>query len=125
MHSGVKEMADRPADILSPATNQVLSPADAREAGRVGYEVFPVVDVCGAWDGCEAQAAMARVSRGGAEVVTTFALGCELQADWKLPSGDAMSGPFTNQLSGYGWVAGNFWNNASQRAVPDLFGTVK
>jgi hypothetical protein len=22
--------------------------------------------------------------------VTTFALGCELQADWKLPSGDAM-----------------------------------
>ena len=26
------------------------------------------------------------VRRAGAELVTTFALGCELQADWKLPS---------------------------------------
>ena len=60
-----------------------------------GYKVFPVVDACGAWDDYEAQAAMARMSRAGAEVVTTFALGCELQADWKLPSGDAMFEPFT------------------------------
>jgi hypothetical protein len=35
-------------------------------------------------------------------VVATFALGCELQADWKLPSADAMSGPFTKQLPEYG-----------------------
>ena len=90
-----------------------------------GYKVFPVVDACGAWDDYEAQAAMARMSRVGAEVVTTFALGCELQADWKLPSGDAMFEPFTNQLPEYGWVVDNFWNNANQRAVPDPFGTVK
>ena len=61
----------------------------------------------------------------GTEVVTTFALGYELQADWKLPSGDAMFEPFTNQLPEYGWVVNNFWNNANQRAVPDPFGTVK
>jgi len=34
-------MADRPADIISPTTDQVLPtkvpPADAREAGRFGY----------------------------------------------------------------------------------------
>ncbi len=35
-------MADRPADIINPTTNQVLPtkvpPADAREAGRFGYD---------------------------------------------------------------------------------------
>jgi len=90
-----------------------------------GYQVFPVVDACGAWDNYEAQAAIARMTRAGAEPVTTFALGCELQADWKLPSGNAMFEPFTNQLPEYGWVVQNFWNNANQRAVPDPFGTVK
>ena len=35
-------------------------------------------------------------------MVTTFALGYELQADWKLPYGDAMFEPFTNQLPEYG-----------------------
>jgi len=90
-----------------------------------GYQVFPVVDACGAWDNYEAQAAIARMTRAGAEPVTTFALGCELQADWKLPSGNAMFEPFTNQLPEYGWVVQSFWNNANQRAVPDPFGTVK
>jgi hypothetical protein len=53
-----------------------------------------------------------------------FALGCELQADWKLPSGDAMFGPFTNELPEYGFVSKNYWNNANQHVVPDPFGTV-
>ncbi|MDA8061334.1 MAG: isochorismatase family protein [Actinomycetota bacterium] len=90
-----------------------------------GYQVFPVVDACGAWDDYEAQAAIARMSRAGAEPVTVFALGCELQADWKLPSGNDMLSPFTNQLPEYGWVVQNFWNNANQHAVPDPFGMVK
>lgn len=90
-----------------------------------GYQVFPVVDACGAWNDYESQAAMARMSRAGAELVTAFALGCELQADWKLPSGEAMIAPFTSQLPEYGWVVQNFWNNANQHAVPDPFGTVK
>lgn len=90
-----------------------------------GYQVFPVIDACGAWDDYEAQAAIARMSRAGAEPVTVFALGCELQADWKLPSGNDMLPPFTNQLPEYGWVIQNFWNNANQHAVPDPFGTVK
>ena len=90
-----------------------------------GYRVFPVIDACGAWNSCEAEAAMARMSRAGAELVTVFALGCELQADWKLPSGEAMFGPFTNELPEYGFVIQNFWNSANQHVVSDPFGTVK
>jgi len=90
-----------------------------------GYQVFPVIDACGAWDKYEVDAAMARMTRAGAEPVTVFALGCELQADWKLPSGNAMFDPFTNELPEYGFVIQNFWNNANQHVVPDPFEQVK
>ncbi|KWZ40476.1 isochorismatase [Burkholderia savannae] len=90
-----------------------------------GYKVFPVVDACGAWNAYEAQAAMSRMSKAGAELVTTFALACELQADWKLPSANDMLAPFIQNLPEYGFVLQNFWNNANQHAVPDPFGIVK
>lgn len=90
-----------------------------------GYKVFPVIDACGAWNHYEAEAAMSRMSNAGAELVTTFALACELQADWKLPSANDMLAPFNHNLSEYGFVTQNFWNNANQHAVPDPFGMVK
>lgn len=90
-----------------------------------GYRVFPVIDACGAWSSYEMQAAVVRMSRAGADLVSVFALGCELQADWKSPSGNAMFGPFTNELPEYGFVIQNFWNNANQHVVSDPFGTVK
>ncbi|MET9386995.1 isochorismatase family protein [Streptomyces sp. NPDC002928] len=40
-----------------------------------GYRVFPVVDTCGAWNHYEAEAAMSRMARAGAELVTVFAPG--------------------------------------------------
>lgn len=90
-----------------------------------GYKVFPVVDACGAWNAYEAQAAMSRMNKAGAELVTTFALACELQADWKLPSANDMLAPFIQNLPEYGFVLQNFWNNANQHAVPDPFGIMK
>jgi len=90
-----------------------------------GYNVFPVVDACGAWNHYEAEAAMSRMARAGAELVTTLALGCQLQADWKLPTANDMLAPFIHNLSEYGFVLQNFWNNANQHVVPDPFGMVK
>lgn len=90
-----------------------------------GYKVFPVVDACGAWNRYEAEAAMSRMANAGAELVSTFALGCELQADWKRPTADAMLAPFNHNLSEYGFVLQNFWNNANSHAVPDPFGLMK
>lgn len=90
-----------------------------------GYRVFPVVDACGAWNRYEAEAAMSRMARAGAELMTTFALACELQADWKLPTANAMLEPFNLNLPEYAFVTQNFWNNANQHIVPDPFGMVK
>lgn len=90
-----------------------------------GYAVHPVVDACGAWNRYEAEAAMSRMARAGAELATTFALACELQADWKSPTANAMLEPFIRDLPEYGFVLQNFWNNANQHVVPDPFGMVK
>lgn len=90
-----------------------------------GYKVFPVVDASGAWSRYEAEAAMARMSRAGAELQSVFALGAELQADWKLESGTAMLDPFVANLPEYGFVQQGFWNNAGKRTVSDPFGVVK
>lgn len=90
-----------------------------------GDKVFPVVDACGAWSRYEAEAAMSRMARAGAQLVMTFALACELQADWKLPSANDMLAPFIQNLPEYRFVMQNFWNNANQHTVPDPFGMVK
>lgn len=90
-----------------------------------GYDhVFPVVDASGAWSRYEAEAAMARMGHAGAQLHTVFALGAELQADWKKESGTAMLDPFVGNLPEYGFVLQNFWNNAAEPAVSDPFGLV-
>lgn len=86
-----------------------------------GYRVFPVIDAAGAWSKYEADAALARMTSAGAEPVTTFALACELQEDWKNRYANAMLAPFKQNLSEYGFVLENYWNNAGDPVVPDPF----
>mgnify|MGYP003577226064 CR=1 FL=1 len=92
-----------------------------------GYVVHPVVGASGAWSRYEAEAAMQRMSAAGAQLNTVFALGAELQADWKLPSGEKMFEPFVSGLPEYGWLVQQFWGNAdaAKRPVKDPFGMVK
>jgi nicotinamidase-related amidase len=91
-----------------------------------GFKVYPVVDASGAWSPYEADAAMARMTLAGAELESVYALGAELQADWKLPSSNAMLEPFVSGLPEYGWIVQNFWNNAGEKpAVSDPFGLAK
>jgi hypothetical protein len=87
-----------------------------------GYQVFPVIDAAGAWSRYEAEAALTRMTRAGAEPVTTFALACELQEDWKSRYADAMLEPSKENLSEYGFVLENYWN-ARGDVVPDPFAT--
>jgi nicotinamidase-related amidase len=87
-----------------------------------GYKVFPVVDACGGWNRYESEAAMSRMANAGAELVSTFALGCELQADWKLPGSDKMFAPFKSNLPEYGLMIENFWSNVGTPVISDPFG---
>lgn len=89
------------------------------------FKVFPVIDACGAWNQMEYDAANLRMANAGAQLETTFALACELQADWKTSTGNAMLKPFEDYLPSYGAVIENYWNNANQHTVKDPFGEVK
>jgi nicotinamidase-related amidase len=91
-----------------------------------GYPVFPVIDASGAWSKYEAEAAIERMSRAGAQIVTVFALGAELQADWKRPTANDAGAVFNKHLPEYGFVMDNFWNNADpSKRIPDPFGLVR
>lgn len=60
--------------------------------------------------------------QAGAQPVSTFALACELVEDWKKPWSSAMLEPFNQNLSEYGYVLQNFWNNyGGEKVVADPF----
>jgi hypothetical protein len=65
-----------------------------------GCRVHPVVDARGARKRYEAEPIMTRMANDGAELATTFALACELQADRKSLTSVAMLEPFTRNLAG-------------------------
>jgi nicotinamidase-related amidase len=90
-----------------------------------GYAVYPVIDACGGWSKYEVDAASSRMAAAGAELCSTFALACELQADWKLPSGQAMFEPFVKNLPEYGFAVTPFWSRVAGEAVKDPFGMAK
>jgi nicotinamidase-related amidase len=90
-----------------------------------GYTVYPVIDACGGWSKYEVDAASSRMVAAGAELCSTFALACELQADWKLPSGQAMFEPFIKHLPEYSFAITPFWSRVGGEAVPDPFGMAK
>ena len=90
-----------------------------------GYNVYPVVDASGAWSKHEAEAAMSRMSNAGAELVTTFAIACELPEDWKKPTANALLELFNKNLPEYGWAVKAFWDNVGGAAYPDPFGMKK
>ena len=64
---------------------------------------------------------MSRMANAGAELVTTFALACELQADWKSPTANDMLAPFIENLSEYGFVLQNFWNNSKRTRGREMY----
>ncbi|MGF1569210.1 MAG: hypothetical protein ACFCVD_14265 [Nodosilinea sp.] len=50
---------------------------------------------------------------------------CQRPVEIISPTATARLPPFTQNLSEYGFVLQNFWNNPNGHAVPDPFGLVK
>ncbi len=66
-----------------------------------GYEVYVVVDVCGAESELIEQAAITRLVQAGATPVTWVQLACEVMDDWQTPEGPAV-GKLIQEHSRYG-----------------------
>ena len=62
---------------------------------EAGYEVFVVTDASGTFNPITRDAAWDRMSQAGAQLMTWFAVGCELHRDWR------------NDIEGFGGMLGN------------------
>ena len=73
--------SQHPPEIVSPTTGSALADMVSLAATN---------GACCAWNHNQAEAATPRLADAGAELATTFALACELQAARKLPTADTM-----------------------------------
>lgn len=86
-----------------------------------GYQVFPVIDACGAWTDLEIRGASSRMEKAEAELVTVFSLACELTGDWKRPDAMKVFPPFQKYLPSYGYIIDSFWHNMDEDKPSDPF----
>lgn len=77
------EKTKRKQLILAGITTDVCVAFVALSALEAGYQVYVVADASGAMSHMATHAALARVARAGAEIVTWFAVVSELVRDWR------------------------------------------
>lgn len=76
-----------------------------------GYDVYAVVDSSGTWNKLVQEVAVARMVQAGVKPITWVAVGAELQADWRNPTGDALGAVMGEHLPFYGNLIGSFLAN--------------
>ena len=77
------EATGRKQLIIAGVVTDVCVAFPTLSAIEAGYEVFVVVDASGTFNEAVRQAALARMSAAGAQLMNWFAVACELQRDWR------------------------------------------
>lgn len=65
-----------------------------------GYDVFVVTDASGTFNEVTRQAAWDRMSKAGAQLMTWFAVACELHRDWRNDV-EGLGALFSNHIPDY------------------------
>ena len=73
-----------------------------------GYDVYAVIDASGTWNKLVQEVAVARMAQAGVKPITWVAVGAELQADWRNPTGEALGQIMGQHLPFYGNLYGSF-----------------
>ena len=73
----------------------------ALSAVEAGYDVFVVTDASGTFNPAVRDAAWARMTANGVQLVNWFSLACELQRDWRNDM-EGLAGVFAKYLPAYG-----------------------
>lgn len=69
--------------LIAGVVTDVCVAFPALSAVEAGYEVFAVTDASGTFDEAVRQAAWARMTAAGVQLVNWFAVACELHRDWR------------------------------------------
>ncbi|KMJ53037.1 hypothetical protein ACG97_10315 [Vogesella sp. EB] len=86
--------------ILAGVVTEVCVAFPALSALEAGYEVFVVTDASGTFNDLTRQAAWARMSQAGAQLMTWFGVACELHRDWRNDI-EGLGTLFSNHIPDY------------------------
>jgi nicotinamidase-related amidase len=86
--------------IIAGVVTEVCVAFPALSALEEGYEVFVVTDASGTFNHTTREAAWARMAAAGAQLVTWFAVACELHRDWRHDI-EGLGALFSNHLPAY------------------------
>jgi nicotinamidase-related amidase len=94
--------------IVAGVSTEVCVAFVALSAIREGYDVYAVIDASGTWNKLVQEVAIARMAQAGVKPITWVAVGAELQADWRKPTGGALGQIMGQHLPFYGNLYGSF-----------------
>lgn len=86
--------------LIAGIVTEVCVAFPALSALEEGYEVFVVADASGTFNATTRDAAWARMSAAGAQLMTWFAVACELHRDWRNDV-EGLGTLFSNHLPSY------------------------
>ena len=86
--------------IIAGVVTEVCVAFPALSALEAGYEVFVVTDASGTFNLTTREAAWSRMAQAGAQLLTWFALACELHRDWRNDV-EGLGTLFSNHLPAY------------------------
>ena len=94
--------------IVAGVSTEVCVAFVALSAIEAGYEVYAVVDASGTWNKLVQEIAVARMVQAGVVPMTWVAVGAELQADWRNPTGAQLGEIMGAHLPFYGNLFASF-----------------
>lgn len=94
--------------IVAGVSTEVCVAFVALSAIKAGYDVYAVIDASGTWNKLVQEVAVARMAQAGIVPITWVAVGAELQADWRKPTGQDLAGVMGTHLPFYGNLIGSF-----------------
>jgi nicotinamidase-related amidase len=97
--------------IVAGVSTEVCVAFVALSAIKEGFDVYAVIDASGTWNKLVQRVAVARMVQAGVKPITWVAVGAELQADWRNPTGEALARVMGEHLPYYGNLIDSYMAN--------------
>jgi nicotinamidase-related amidase len=94
--------------IIAGVSTEVCVTFVALSAIKAGYKVYAVIDSSGTWTKLVQEVSIARMVQAGVTPMTWVAVGAELQADWRKPTGEGLGQIMGEHLHFYGNLFGSY-----------------
>lgn len=94
--------------IVAGVSTEVCVAFVALSAIQEGYDVYAVIDASGTWNKLVQETAVARMVQAGIKPITWVAVGAEIQADWRKPTGQQLAQVMGEHLPFYGNLISSF-----------------